>query len=30
MWLIALLVVLGTLNSEFTDDREDTCRGRRD
>lgn len=29
MWMIALLVVLGTLNSEFSDDRKDTCRGKR-
>lgn len=30
MWMITLLVVLGTLNSEFTDDREDACSGKRD
>lgn len=30
MWIITLLMVLGTLNSEFTDDRENLDNGKRD
>ena len=30
MWIITLLVVLGTLNAEFTDDRESLDNGKRD
>lgn len=30
MWLITLLMVLGTLNSEFTDDKESPDNGKRD
>jgi len=29
MWIITLLVVLGTLNAEFTDDKEGTDNGKR-
>lgn len=30
MWIITLLMVLGTLNAEFTDDRENLDNGKRD
>lgn len=30
MWIITLIIVLGTLNAEFSDDREDSCSGKRD
>lgn len=30
MWMIALLVVIGTLNAEFTDDKESPDNGKRD
>lgn len=30
MWIIMLLVVLGTLNAEFTDDKESPDNGKRD
>ena len=30
MWIITLLMVLGTLNAEFTDDRESPDNGKRD
>lgn len=29
MWIITLLMVLGTLNAEFTDDRESLDNGKR-
>lgn len=30
MWIITLLIVLGTLNAEFTDDNESPDNGKRD
>ncbi len=30
MWIITLIVVLGTINAEFTDDREGLDNGNRD
>lgn len=30
MWIITLLMVLGTLNAEFTDDNESLDNGKRD
>lgn len=30
MWIITLLMVLGTLNAEFTDDNESPDNGKRD
>lgn len=30
MWLITLLMVLGTINAEFTDDNESPDNGKRD
>lgn len=30
MWIITLLMVLGTLNAEFTDDKESLDNGNRD
>lgn len=30
MWIITLLIVLGTLNAELTDDRESLDNGNRD
>ena len=30
MWIITLLIVLETLNAEFTDDRESLDNGKRD
>lgn len=30
MWIITLLVVLGTINAEFTDDKESPDNGKRD
>lgn len=30
MWIITLLVVLGTINAEFTDDKEIPDNGKRD
>lgn len=30
MWIITLLMVIGTLNAEFTDDKESPDNGKRD